>query len=124
MSEPFKPEAVLVDYRPMLNRVIENAKVGLPTSTSEKAYSCWRAYLTILQSTIGAKKLLRESTTITIGGVVRSILESYADLCALARDFLYARRMLATLYEQRLRLFQDMIASPFNRYHASLAQQL
>jgi hypothetical protein len=67
---------------------------------------------------------MRTASTVTIGGTVRSILESYADLCALAKDPLYARRMLATLYKERLKLFQDMISRPANQYHASLAQQI
>lgn len=55
---------------------------------------------------------------------MRSILESFSDLLALAQNPLYARRMLATLYEQRCRYFEDMLRHPTNQYHANLARQI
>jgi hypothetical protein len=120
----FDPATLLGDYRAMLDGAIADARADLSGLQAKPKYMTLAAvYLTVLQSTIEAANALR-APTITIGGVVRSILESYADLHALARNPLYARRMLATLYEQRCKLFQDMLTHPANQYHASLAQQL
>lgn len=124
MNDSFKPESVVADYKPMLDSVIVDAKAGLPHLTiGNQSFALASVYLTILQSSVEAAKLMREPT-VTIGAVVRSIVESFADLCALAREPRYVRRMLATLYEQRCMMFQDMLSNPSNQYHASLAQQL
>lgn len=124
MNESFKPEAVVADYKPMLGSVIADAKADLPhLKIDRQSFVLAGVYLTILQSSIEAAKLMREPT-ITIAAVVRSVVESFADLCALAKNPKYVRRMLATLYQQRCRLFQDMLSNPSNQYHASLAQEL
>jgi hypothetical protein len=126
MSAPaFDPGALLPDYRASLDGVIADARSGLKIlKASTKTFALVAVYLTIMKSTIEAAEALRTGTSVTIGGTVRSILESYADLCSLAKDPLYARRMLATLYKERCRLFEDMVNHPTNQYHASLAQQL
>ena len=124
MNEPFKPEHVVAHYKPMLDAVMADAKADLQHLKIDKqAFVLASVYLTILHSCVEAAMLLREST-ITVGAVIRSVVESFADLSALAKNAKYARRMLATLYEQRCRLFQDMLSNPANQYHASLAQQL
>lgn len=126
MSAPtFDPEPLLPDYRASLDGVIADAKADLRLlKASKRTFTLAGVYLTILKSTIEAADIMRTGTSVTIGGTVRSILESYADLCALAKDPLFARRMLATLYKERCRLFQDMVNRPTNQYHASLAQQI
>jgi hypothetical protein len=125
MTTPFDPATVIVPYQSMLARIVEEATTDIPHTPIKQAdFILASVYLTILQSTIEAATLLREPTTITIGGVLRSILESYADLCALAKNPMYARRMLATLYDQRCRMFQDMLSNTANEYHASLGKQI
>jgi hypothetical protein len=80
-------------------------------------------YMTLIQSSLELAMLMRRPT-VTAGGVLRSIFESYADLRALIIDLNYSRRMLATFYEQKLRLCQNMIENPDNPYHADLAGRL
>jgi Family of unknown function (DUF5677) len=79
-------------------------------------------YFTILQSAIELALLLQQPT-ITAGGVLRGIVESYADLCALIKTPHYAARLLATFYEQKCNLYRDMLRDPSNPYHADLARQ-
>jgi hypothetical protein len=79
-------------------------------------------YFTILQSAVELALLLQQPT-VTAGGVLRGIVESYADLCALITTPHYAARMLATFYEQKCNLYRDMLRDPSNPCHADLARQ-
>jgi uncharacterized protein DUF5677 len=77
-------------------------------------------YPTILQS-VGECYALLEHPTVTAPGILRSILESYADLCAVILDVRYPERMLATFYKQMIHHADGMMRFPANPYHAALA---
>ena len=80
-------------------------------------------YATIVQST-GECLVLLATPTITAAGVLRSILESFADLCAIAMDPQYGQRMLATFAYRKQKHFENMIAEPANAFHSSLAPHI
>lgn len=115
---------VITDYREMLDDVLADAERSFSHVAFHKPQLVAAAvYMTIIQSSIELATLMKQPT-VTAGGVLRSIFESYADLCALITDLRYSRRMLATFYEQQVRLYQDMKNNPANPYHADLAAKL
>jgi len=115
MNEPFKPEHVVAHYKPMLDAVMADAKADLQHLKIDKqAFVLASVYLTILHSCVEAAMLLREST-ITVGAVIRSVVESFADLSALAKNAKYARRMLATCCQIRLTSITRVL--PSNSIH-------
>jgi hypothetical protein len=82
-------------------------------------------YATIVQSACECMVLLEKSSSITaVAGMLRSIVESYADLCASIAHPRYVERMIATFYDQKLRLLASMRRSPDNPFHSDMAKQL
>jgi hypothetical protein len=57
-----------------------------------------------------------------IGGMLRSIVESYADLCATINEKDYVKRLIATFYQEKLRLMRNMRRAPTNAFHEDLAK--
>jgi hypothetical protein len=80
-------------------------------------------YATILQSIEECRRLM-DRPTVTVPGIMRSVLESYADLCAVIVDPEYPKKMLATLYEEQRRHLQDVINDPQNPFHAQVAAKI
>jgi hypothetical protein len=107
----------------MLSEVLRDAfeDVECLTFTPERGVLAG-VYFTIVHSGAECAGLLAQPT-ITAGGVLRGILESFADLCALVQSPDYVRRMLATFYDQRRALFADMLRDPTNPFHADLARR-
>jgi hypothetical protein len=115
--------ALIAAYRQLLGQVLVDAEqdvTHLGVHVDDTAIVA--VYFTIVQSARECALLLQQPT-ITVGGVMRGILESYADLCALITIPHYDSRMLATFYEQRCKLYHDMLRDPSNPYHADLARQ-
>jgi hypothetical protein len=79
-------------------------------------------YFTILQSAKECICLLEHfPNTVGVPVILRSILESYADMGALIRKPDYVYRMIATYFSQLCYLADNMLKSPQNPLHASLA---
>jgi hypothetical protein len=119
MSSP----PIIDEYRRLLGLILADAEhdhLQLGGGGEQNAPPI-AVYLTILQSANEAALLLQQPT-ITTGGILRGILESYADLCALVIAPDYAARMLATFYEEKCKLYRDMLRDPTNIYHADVAQ--
>src|SRR5258707_14569808 len=115
MSSP----PIIGEYRRLLGLILADAEhdhLQLGGGGEQNAPPI-AVYLTILQSANEAALLLQQPT-ITTGGILRSIVESYADLCALVTTPEYAARMLATFYEQNSKLYRDMLRGPPNTNHA------
>jgi len=96
-----EPAETIARYREMLADVLRDAfeDVERLTFTPERGVLAG-VYFTIVHSGAECAGLLAQPT-ITVGGVLRGILESFADLCALLQSPNYVRRMLATFYDQR-----------------------
>jgi hypothetical protein len=118
-----EPVEIIARYREMLSEVLRDAfeDVECLTFTPERGVLAG-VYFTIVHSGAECAGLLAQPT-ITAGGVLRGILESFADLCALVQSPDYVRRMLATFYDQRRALFADMLRDPTNPFHADLARR-
>jgi hypothetical protein len=117
-------ESAVADYRKMLSAIINDVMADMGAlNLPEKHMVPGAVYMTIVQSTLECTDLLSKPT-ITAAGVVRSIFESFADLRALCKERSYGRRMLATFYEQKVKLMKDMVANPSNQYHSSLAEHI
>jgi hypothetical protein len=80
-------------------------------------------YATIIQSSHECLVLL-SSPTITVGTVLRGIVESWADLSAVIKDAKYVQRMLATFYVEKLRYMVNMILTPTNPFFVDMAKHL
>jgi hypothetical protein len=80
-------------------------------------------YATIFQS-IGECYRLLDQPTVTVPGIMRGILESYADLCAVIQDPAYPKKMLATLHEEQRKHLVDLIKQPQNPFHAETATKI
>jgi Family of unknown function (DUF5677) len=80
-------------------------------------------YATIVQSTRECLYLMSQPT-IAVPTILRSILESYADLRGLIEDRDHALRMFATFESEKRRLLERMIDSPANPYLRDIALQL
>jgi hypothetical protein len=115
---------VVANYRELLPDVVADAIEGARILPMLKPHIIAEAvYLTIIQSATECTALLSQPT-VTAGGVLRGILESYADLCSLVKSPAYGDRMLATLLKEKVRLADDMLKNPGNEFHADLAKQL
>lgn len=114
---------IITSYRQLLGEVLADAEqdvTHLGVSVDDTATVA--VYFTIVQSACECSLLLQQPT-ITVGGVMRSVFESYADLCAMITVPNYDFRMLATFYDQKCKLYRDMLRDPLNPYHADLAKQ-
>lgn len=114
-------------YREHLGRILDCTQRILPTVRFDKRRSQHVAamclYATILQS-IGECYRLMDRPTVTVPGIMRSVLESYADLSAVIANPDYPKKMLATLYEEQRKHLQDVIKEPENPFHAQLAAKI
>jgi hypothetical protein len=113
----------IASFRPLLEQVLADAEqdvMHLGVSVDDAAAVA--GYFTIVQSAFECALLLQQPT-ITVGGVLRGLMESYADLRALITVPHYDERMLATFYDQKRRLYRDMLKDATNPYHADLAKQ-
>jgi hypothetical protein len=120
--------AYLEQYRGILDGLLRDATADLLSLKFDGRHAHHLAavaiYATILQSVGECATIARDPTTITIGTVVRSVLESYADLCAVISDVGYIERLLATLINEKRRLLASMIRSPDNPFHEDLAMSI
>jgi phage host-nuclease inhibitor protein Gam len=81
-------------------------------------------YATIIESGVECALLFQRSVATSGPAVLRSILESYADLCATIKDGTYVERMIVTFLHEKRRLLTDMLQSPGNPFHADLARSI
>jgi Family of unknown function (DUF5677) len=82
-------------------------------------------YATILQSSGECLVLLETFRSVTaVAGMIRSIVESYADLCALIINPEYVERMIAITYKEKLRLLKHMTRAPEDPFHKDLAGKI
>jgi hypothetical protein len=118
-----EPDPIISRYQEMLQEILRDAEQDFDHLTfSAESGVLGAVYLTIMQSAAECAGLLNRPT-ITVGSVLRGILESFADLCALVQAPSYVRRMLATFYDQKRVLYTDMLRDPANPFHADLAQR-
>ncbi|HZT04578.1 MAG TPA: DUF5677 domain-containing protein [Steroidobacteraceae bacterium] len=117
----------ILQYRELLGHLLDCTQRILPTVRFDKRRSQHVAamciYATILQS-IGECHRLMDRSTVTVPGIMRSVLESYADLSAVIANPEYPKKMLATLYEEQRKHLQDVIKEPQNPFHAQLAAKI
>jgi uncharacterized protein DUF5677 len=80
-------------------------------------------YATILQYVREcASQLGRPSISVPV--VIRSLLEAYADFCALLKDPKYLQLINATLLSERERLLKAIITNPANPYAADIGRKI
>ena len=113
----------ITSFRALLEQVLADAEqdvTHLGVSVDDAAAVA--VYFTIVQSSFECALLLQQPT-ITVAAVLRGLMESYADLRALINVPHYDARMLATFYDQKCRLYRDMLKDPTNPYHADLSKK-
>jgi hypothetical protein len=81
-------------------------------------------YATIIQSAHDCSILLGEKTVTIVGGAIRSIVESWADLTSIIADENYAQRMAATFAQEKKRYFKNMLKFPQNPFFADMSKHL
>ncbi len=81
-------------------------------------------YLTILQSAHDCAILLDEDTVTIVGGALRGILESWADLVNVIADANYGQRMTVTFAYEKKRYFESMLEYPKNPFFENMAKHL
>jgi hypothetical protein len=81
-------------------------------------------YATIIQSAHDCSILLSEETVTIVGGALRSIVESWADLTSIIADENYGQRMAATFAQEKKRYFQNMLQFPKNPFFADMSKHL
>src|SRR5271166_5665704 len=120
-------EAHIDQFRQLLTNTLEASTQDMRHIRFEKedpqhlAVVC--IYATVVQSTRECVVLLAHPT-VAVGGMIRSIVESYADMCAAIDDSGYVENMLATFYAQSLSLLNNMIRAPTNPFHGDLGKKL
>jgi hypothetical protein len=78
------------EYRRLLDGVLSAMRRDLSLATfdhgvpQQLTVAC--LYATIYESALESRDLLKNASVTTVGGVLRSVLESYADLCAVIID--------------------------------------
>jgi hypothetical protein len=80
-------------------------------------------YATIIKASSECLLLLSQPT-ISTGGILRGIVESWADLSAVIKDGHYVNRMLATFYVEKLRYMKSMISAPLNPHFVDMVKHL
>lgn len=126
-ERPVDPKVSVPKHFEFLTRLIDRATLDLGAlqfKTKNKqhiALAC--LYFTILQSVTECVTLLNKPT-ITAPAVIRTILESYADLCALVKNKRHVERMLATFYREKKRHLTSILNSPDNPYHRDVATKI
>jgi hypothetical protein len=112
-------------YRQMLTEVLNASKHDLLElkfdAQNAQQLAVAVIYATIVELADDCCVLLHQSRSTAVPGVLRSVLESYADLCAVMKDEGYIERMAATLVEQKLKLLGNMRRSPESPFHEDLA---
>ena len=81
-------------------------------------------YATIIQSAHDCSILLGEETVTIVGGALRSIVESWADLTSNIADENYGQRMAATFAHKKKRYFENMLRFPQNPFFADMSKHL
>jgi hypothetical protein len=81
-------------------------------------------YATIVQAAHDCAILLDEETVTIVGGALRSIVESWADLTSIIADENYGQRMAVTFAHEKKRYFQNMLQYPKNPFFADMARHL
>jgi hypothetical protein len=81
-------------------------------------------YATIIQSAHDCSILLSEETVTIVGGALRSIVESWADLTSIIADEQYGQRMAATFAKEKKRYLENMLKFPKNPFFADMAKHL
>lgn len=127
VSDLQNPQVSIPRHADALNRLINRAMLDLGAlnfstdSAQHIALAC--LYSTILQSVKECCSLLGQPT-ITAPAVIRMIVESHADFCALIADSHYVERMLATFYNEKKRHLTGILNTPSNPYHADVAKKI
>jgi hypothetical protein len=80
-------------------------------------------YATIIQSARECSRLL-SAPTITVGGTLRGIIESWSDLSAVIKDGGYVNRMLATFLFEKQRYIKSMLKSPNNPFFVEMIKHI
>jgi hypothetical protein len=118
--------ARIEEYRRLVAEVLDDSLRDMRVMLFDKEdaqHSCLATiYATIVQSAHDCMIVLSQPSVTAIGGMLRSIVESYADLCATINDRDYVKRLLATFYQEKLRLVGNMRRSPTNAFHEDLAK--
>jgi hypothetical protein len=118
----------VAQYREQLGMLLGCALKILPAVKFDKhnpqhlAAIC--LYATIFQSVSDCYRLMEESATVGVPGMMRSMLESYADLCAVIQNANYPKKMLATFRDEQRKHLEDMLRFPSNPFHADVATTL
>jgi hypothetical protein len=81
-------------------------------------------YATIIEAGVECALLFQQSVATSAPTVLRSMLESFADLCATIKDRRYLERMLVTFDHERSRLLKDMLRSPGNPFHVEMSKSM
>src|SRR6202021_2737720 len=81
-------------------------------------------YATIIQSAHDCSILLGEETVTIVGGALRSIVESWADLTSIIADENYGQRMAATFAQEKKRYLENMLKFPKNPFFADMSKHL
>jgi hypothetical protein len=81
-------------------------------------------YATIIQSAHDCSILLGEETVTIVGGALRSIVESWADLTNIIADENYGQRMTRTFAQEKRRYLQNMLQFPQNPFFADMSKHL
>ena len=114
-------------FRTLLAQAMSEAVADLPAlkfNDDPQQLAVAAIYATILQSTDECLLLLNRSSVTSVGSIIRSMLESFADLCAVIAEPTYVERMLATFEDQKLRLLKNMSRSRSDEFYKDLAGQL
>lgn len=118
----------VAEYRAHLGRALDAALKILPTVKFDKHHPQHLAaiclYATIFQSASDCYRLMEEPATVAVPGIMRGMLESYTDLCAVISDPAYPKKMLATFHDEQRKHLEDMLKSPANPFHADVATHI
>jgi hypothetical protein len=118
--------ARIEEYRRLVAEVLDDSVRDMSHMLFDKEdaqHSCLATiYATIIQSARDCMIVLSQPSVTAVGGMLRSIVESYADLCATINDKDYVKRLIATFYQEKLRLMRNMRRAPTNAFHEDLAK--
>lgn len=114
-------------YRALLAEALDKCRVDIDTLAfrdDATTFALSIVYATLLEQAAGCQTLLDARKTAAVGAVLRSIVESFADLSALVRSPNYVDRVVATAYESKRRLLRQVAKAPVADHLRGIASGL
>lgn len=124
MNDEFESRDLYVSLSDAVLRDATDDVELLPNDSSRQRRVATTLYVSLIEMACDCIVLLEQPSSASVGSILKLVLESYADLCAVLLDDQYADRMQATFYKERQRLIKGALKHPASPFSADLTARL